>query len=274
MEADNDNELPRTRAEARDAGSKHYFTGKPCKHGHVEKRFTGDGGCAECKRASVRKRYAANPEKARERVRRRNAANPEIGRERERKRRKENPEGVKAAILKWNLANPGKRNKIEREGAARRRAANPEPERERQRKWRQDNPDKVKANKRKTYEKKRKEPKFRLEEAVRSGMRKGLRLGSKASRKTFSLLGYSVTDLMEHLERQFQQGMTWQNYGRNGWHIDHKIPLSAHNYNTPDDIDFKRAWALSNLQPLWEPENISKSAKLTAPFQPSLALAV
>jgi 5-methylcytosine-specific restriction endonuclease McrA len=64
--------------------------------------------------------------------------------------------------------------------------------------------------------------------------------------------------------------MSFDNYGE--WHVDHKIPLSAHNYETPDDEDFKRAWALKNLQPMWGPENISKGAKLDKEFQPSLAL--
>jgi len=86
-------------------------------------------------------------------------------------------------------------------------------------------------------------------------------------------VGYTVAKLMAHLEKLFRPGMCWENYGRGGWHIDHIIPRAAFNYQTPQDIDFKRCWALSNLQPLWERENIAKGAKLTAPFQPSLALA-
>lgn len=87
------------------------------------------------------------------------------------------------------------------------------------------------------------------------------------------MVGYSVDDLMRHLERQFQPSMTWENYGRGGWHIDHKIPKSVFNYETTGDIDFKRCWALDNLQPLWEPENLSKSDKLVSSFQPSLPIA-
>lgn len=75
-----------------------------------------------------------------------------------------------------------------------------------------------------------------------------------------------------HLERQFLPGMTWENHGRFGWHIDHIIPLSAFNFETPDHIDFKRAWALSNLQPLWWQDNLKKRAKIEGAFQPSLAI--
>jgi hypothetical protein len=63
--------------------------------------------------------------------------------------------------------------------------------------------------------------------------------------------------------------MTWENYG--DWHIDHKIPVSAFNFSKASDIDFKRCWKLSNLQPLWAAQNVSKGNKLERPFQPSLA---
>lgn len=39
--------LPKTRAEAKAAGAKYYFTGEPCKHGHVAPRKT-KGACVEC----------------------------------------------------------------------------------------------------------------------------------------------------------------------------------------------------------------------------------
>ena len=64
--------------------------------------------------------------------------------------------------------------------------------------------------------------------------------------------------------------MIWGNYG--DWHIDHKIPISAFNFTKPEHEDFKRCWALSNLQPLWAKDNISKNAKLEKHFQPSLAI--
>lgn len=114
--------------------------------------------------------------------------------------------------------------------------------------------------------------KGRLENAIRVAVYMEIVKGSKVGRATFSLLGYTPDDLKRHLERQFTEGMSWDNYGRDGWHIDHRIPLSAFNYETPDHIDFKRAWSLSNLQPMWARENKSKNAKLSAPFQPSLAL--
>lgn len=89
-----------------------------------------------------------------------------------------------------------------------------------------------------------------------------------------SLVGYSLEQLMNHLEKQFKQGMTWDNYGRNGWHIDHVIPISAFNFQTFKDVDFKRCWALDNLRPLWELDNIRKSNKVDKPFQPYLSMEI
>ena len=89
-------------------------------------------------------------------------------------------------------------------------------------------------------------------------------------RRNLKLLDYSARELKEHLEKQFQGGMSWNNYGE--WHIDHIIPLSAFNFDSPAHIDFRRCWALNNLQPLWAKENMQKKDKLTIEFQPALKL--
>jgi len=60
--------------------------------------------------------------------------------------------------------------------------------------------------------------------------------------------------------------MTWDNYGRNGWHIDHIIPISFFEFKSVNDTEFKYCWNLNNLQPLWESENISKGNKLIYNF--------
>jgi len=88
------------------------------------------------------------------------------------------------------------------------------------------------------------------------------------------LVGYTCEKLMRHLESQFAIGMSWDNYGNGGWHIDHKIPVSVFNFTDVSHLDFKRCWALENLQPLWAKENLKKGAKLEQPFQPSLMLGI
>jgi hypothetical protein len=73
----------------------------------------------------------------------------------------------------------------------------------------------------------------------------------------FEILGYQPEDLVKHLEAQFKDGMTWENYGE--WHVDHKKPISLFKFKNMDDDEFKKCWSLENLQPLWGKENIGKS---------------
>jgi len=44
-----------SRAEAREQGLKKYYTGKPCKHGHIAERITINGLCYICSRAIIKK---------------------------------------------------------------------------------------------------------------------------------------------------------------------------------------------------------------------------
>lgn len=71
------------------------------------------------------------------------------------------------------------------------------------------------------------------------------RLGTKKQGHTIDMLGYSAIELKEHIEKQFVDGMTWENHG--DWHIDHKIPVTAFDFNE----NVKVVCALENLQPLW-----------------------
>lgn len=92
--------------------------------------------------------------------------------------------------------------------------------------------------------------------------------GNKRGNSWEKLVGYTVDDLKKHLEKQFIDGMSWEN--RNLWQIDHKTPVSVFNFSNPKDTDFQRCWALKNLQPLWAKDNQSKHAKLKKHFQPTL----
>jgi hypothetical protein len=84
--------------------------------------------------------------------------------------------------------------------------------------------------------------------------------GNKAY-KTMELLGCSVAELMLHLEKQFYPGMNWKNHGRNGWHVDHILPCTHFDLTDPDQQ--KRCFNYTNLQPLWEADNIRKSNSIS-----------
>jgi hypothetical protein len=113
------------------------------------------------------------------------------------------------------------------------------------------------------------DPKFRLNIRIRNSIGKHLR-GEKCGRHWEDLVGWTINDLQKHITKQLRAGMTWDNYGEY-WHIDHKVPVSAHNFKTEKDIDFKKCWSLKNLQPLEAKENLSKNNKLERAFQPSMA---
>jgi len=82
------------------------------------------------------------------------------------------------------------------------------------------------------------------------------RLGTKKSGHTIDELGYSAEDLKLHLEKQFTQGMNWDNHGE--WDIDHKKPVTKFPPQTP----VNEVCALGNLQPLWKFDNLVKGNKV------------
>lgn len=127
--------------------------------------------------------------------------------------------------------------------------------------WNKDNRERVNKYKR-DYERTRRanDPKYRLAARTRTAVYTCLKEANVSKyRSTFDLLGYSLEELMSHLEKQFTEGMTWDNYGE--WHVDHKIPMARFNFTSVDDHEFKLCWCLENLQPLWEVDNLSKGSR-------------
>lgn len=76
--------------------------------------------------------------------------------------------------------------------------------------------------------------------------------------KTIDLLGCDYEFLISYIENKFNDGMSWNNYGYYGWHIDHIIPLSS--AKTEDEVC--KLYHYTNLQPLWCKENLRKSNKI------------
>lgn len=103
---------------------------------------------------------------------------------------------------------------------------------------------------------------YRVKLALRSRLHSILKTKAinKIVKNSFDLIGCTSNYLKLYLEQQFKPGMTWENYGVNGWHIDHIIPLSKFNLTTLEEQ--KKACHYTNLQPLWAFENLSKGAKI------------
>jgi len=82
--------------------------------------------------------------------------------------------------------------------------------------------------------------------------------GMSKNNRTIEILGANPDIIKNHLESQFKDGMTWDNYGFNGWHIDHIIPLSS--AKTEEEV--YTLCHYTNLQPLWAKDNFKKGKKI------------
>lgn len=105
----------------------------------------------------------------------------------------------------------------------------------------------------------RQTPEGMLNNRMRSAIRRGLAQGVGFSVASKSL-GYNLADIRIHIEKQFLDGMSWDN--AHDWHIDHIIPLSHFSFESVDDDGFKAAWSLTNLRPVWATDNLKKSDKI------------
>src|SRR5690606_38899432 len=85
---------------------------------------------------------------------------------------------------------------------------------------------------------------------------------------SISTLPYTIMELKNHLESQFEPWMTWNNWGIYNsktwddndsstwtWQIDHIIPQSKLPYDSLDHPNFQKCWALENLRPLNAKQN-------------------
>lgn len=157
---------------------------------------------------------------------------------------------------------------VARKSAQKFRAENPETVVERDRRWRAANAKLIRDRKRSAeyrakaaayQRKKNANPHWKIRNRMHTAIGQSLR-GCKSGRSWEKLVGYTLVELVAHLESKFLPGMTWGNIGK--WHIDHKIPRAAFSYTATDDFAFKECWALTNLQPLWALDNFKKGAKM------------
>jgi hypothetical protein len=139
-------------------------------------------------------------------------------------------------------------------------AAHPEERRARDAAYYRANAEAIKAR---VAERRRTNPSvrqsMRLVDNLRRRLNKALRGISKSAR-TLALLGCTLDELRSHLEAQFKPGMTWENYGYRGWHVDHIRPCS--NFDLSDPEQQRQCFHFTNLQPLWAELNLKKAASV------------
>jgi len=103
-------------------------------------------------------------------------------------------------------------------------------------------------------------PSYRILTNLRKYLNKKVR---SKSQTTIELIGCSPDKLRQHLEAQWTEGMSWDNYGvyikgePMKWHIDHIIPCDS--FDLTDETEQAECFHYSNLQPMWGIDNIRKS---------------
>jgi len=106
-------------------------------------------------------------------------------------------------------------------------------------------------------ERRRTDPKFNLDQNVLRAVRKALKISKKFKEQIWiAKLGYKMATLKNHLKARVPDGYTWTDYINGKLELDHVIPRYLFNYESIDDPEFKKCWALKNLRLL--PSNKNK----------------
>lgn len=109
---------------------------------------------------------------------------------------------------------------------------------------------------------------FRMKKIIRTRVynyiKKSTNAKPRLKNRTTEMLGCSIQEMKNHLQKRFVRGMTWENHGTH-WHVDHIIPLCEFDFSNP--IQAALATHYTNLQPLWARDNLMKSDRITQTHQ-------
>lgn len=224
-----------------------YFTGMPCKHGHIAERYTKSTNCLICQKLAnlddenkLRRSELAKTDIGRLRSKERSSKFHKANRDKILLQMKErnkvyyqnNKEKIKKATLQYQKDNASARNKY-------------------------------KSNWNKN--KKQTDPNFASLLIMRKMIARcceRIRMNRKEIGRTVDALGYTTEQFKSHIEKQFTAGMSWLNHGE--WHVDHIIPLSSFNLN--EENERLTANGLTNLMPIWAKDNFKKSDNIYTLF--------
>lgn len=193
-------------------GLSHYYTGKPCKRGHISARVASTRNCAECLVQIFNKKRRVRTDAQKE-------ASRAYGRAYMRAKR------AAMTAEERRLETASRNGYILSYVNGRRQVDHC----------------------------------FRLRMNLRHRVWTALN-GVSKSASTAELVGCTMDELRQHIEVQFAEGMTWENHGRDGWHIDHIRPCASFDLTDPEQQ--RQCFHYSNLQPLWAADNIRKGARV------------
>lgn len=241
---------PPTVTQAKESGSKFYYTGIPCKNGHIDLRYTSVRTCRSCKMESIRKWNKENREERTAKARVYREENREAVNKAARERLKERYRTDASFAERRRAYTRAWYNGLSKEDKARFTKTNT--------KWAIENPEKRRQVARNHARKVR----ATVDGKAIAFMRRVIYETSKgigSGQRTVDTLGYAVEDFVAHMEKQFTEKMSWDNYG-DYWHVDHILPVKHFLDNGIRDP--KVINCLSNLRPLKAKENLVKGAKV------------
>lgn len=234
------------RKQATACGAKHYFTGKPCKSGHISIRYTSIGRCFECN-------HLANIE------------NTENGyfNKRYHEKLKDSQAKNRANASRYVAANKDDPECVEKKrtqsrNTARRACKDPLMKKRMNEQVKKSNTKyrELSGSKRQAVMA-RENPSFQIILRLRNRLWDAINEQNADKANSFiELTGCSQEQLVKHIEKQFKQGMSWENYGLDTWHIDHIRP--CYSYDLNDIEQQKKCFHYTNLQPLKAFEDLSK----------------
>lgn len=213
---------------------------------------------AESIKAKLRQKYRENPEAFIQKAKEYAEKNAEKVREKARKYAEKNRDKKAVYLKKWYEENKARVFEKQKEYAKK----NPHVVRKSRVNWMSKNREKHNKWRRENAKHRRRtDPIFALREIAKKRVRhavenKGMSRGLYRTNKIASMVGCTWEELKAHLEKQFTEGMTWENRGE--WEVDHIIPISS----AQTEAEIEKLSHYSNLQPLWREENRRKSAKM------------
>ena len=109
-----------------------------------------------------------------------------------------------------------------------------------------------------------KDPQFKLRLAVRSRIstefkKHKIKSIGRNTNRLLSLIGCSFDVMLNHIEQQWVEGMSWDNHGIRGWHVDHIKPCASFDLTCPEQL--AQCFHYTNMQPLWWRDNLKKGSK-------------
>ena len=222
-----------------------FIKNKNCKDGY-------ENTCKMCGKEYKKEYYIDNKFNLKESYKEYRENNKDKIKEYNKKWREDNKEYIK----KYYEENKEKIRKQMKQRNKKYYEENKEKIRDNVKKYREKNKEKIIESRKEYRKKKRKnDPIYRMRLNIRCMVRRAIK-----TKRTEEIIGCSFQELKLHLESQFTDGMSWENYGQ--WHIDHIRPLSWFDITNPDEVDIANHY--TNLQPLWAEENLSKGNRFAS----------